>query len=77
MLEKADLPKLRLLPYSNYVGINRDDPLRYYYWPVIGKMYRRRIELCLGECKGGDRGLVLVLHFLTLMKCIKQFMGWI
>jgi len=48
---------LKLLPYRRYAGVNRDDPLRFYYWPVLGKLYRRRIELCLTECTGGARVL--------------------
>ena len=51
------LPKLKLLPYREYAGVDRDDPLRFYFWPIIGKMYRRRVELCLGECTGGRRVL--------------------
>jgi len=50
-------PKLKLLPYGEYAGVNRDDPLRFYFWPIIGKMYRRRIELCLAQCTGGQRVL--------------------
>jgi len=50
-------PKLKLLPYCEYAGVDRNDPLRFYYWPVIGKMFRRRIELCLAECTGGQRVL--------------------
>ncbi len=51
------LPKLKLFAYREYAGVDRDDPLRFYFWPVVGKMYRRRIELCLGECTGGERVL--------------------
>ncbi len=51
------LPKLKLLPYREYAGVDRNDPLRFYFWPIIGKMYRRRIELCLAECTGGQRVL--------------------
>ncbi|MFQ6034627.1 MAG: class I SAM-dependent methyltransferase [Sedimentisphaerales bacterium] len=47
--------KLKLLPYREYSGVDRDDPLRFYFWPIIGKMFRRRIELCLAECTGGQR----------------------
>ena len=54
MAEKTSLPKLKLFPYSEYAGVDKDDPLRFYFWPVIGKMYRRRIELCLGQCTGGQ-----------------------
>lgn len=49
------LPKLKLLPADQYKGVNEKDPIRYYYWPVFGKMYRRRVELALGECSGGER----------------------
>ena len=48
---------LRLLPYRQYVGVNRDDPLRFYYWPVLGAVYRGRVERCLDECRGGARVL--------------------
>jgi len=53
----GDLPKLKLLPYHQYAGVDRNDPLRFYFWPIIGKMYRRRVELCLAKCKGGERVL--------------------
>jgi SAM-dependent methyltransferase len=48
---------LKLLPRSSYVGVNEFDPIRYYYWPVLGPMYRRRVELCLSECHPGGRVL--------------------
>ncbi len=48
-------PRLKLLPKGQYVGVNSDDPIRFYRWPVIGSMYRRRVELCLGECLGGAK----------------------
>lgn len=50
-------PTLKLLPARQYKGVNQKDPIKYYYWPVFGKMYRRRVELALGECRGGDRVL--------------------
>ena len=49
--------KLKILPHGSYKGINTDDPIRFYYLPIFGAMYRRRVELCLGECKGGRRVL--------------------
>jgi SAM-dependent methyltransferase len=55
MPKKSSLPKLKLLPYREYAGVGRNDPLRFYFWPVIGTMYRRRVELCLAECTGGER----------------------
>ena len=48
---------LKLLPRSEYAGVNRDDPIRFYSWPVLGRMYRRRVEMCLAECTGGQRVL--------------------
>jgi ubiquinone/menaquinone biosynthesis C-methylase UbiE len=47
--------RLKLLPFRQYVGIDCNDPLRFYFWPVIGRMYRRRVELCLAQCTGGRR----------------------
>ncbi|MBL8051612.1 MAG: class I SAM-dependent methyltransferase, partial [Anaerolineales bacterium] len=49
--------KLKLLPINQYKGVNDRDPIRYYYWPIFGKMYRKRVELALGECSGGERVL--------------------
>lgn len=53
--------KLELLALDAYRGRGRDDPLRFYYLPVIGALYRRRVELCLEECRGG--GAVLEVGF--------------
>ncbi len=47
--------KLKLLPAEKYKGVNQYDPIKYYYWPVFGKMYRQRVELALSECAGGER----------------------
>ena len=47
--------KLRLLPLSAYKKTDRDDPIRFYFWPIIGQLYRRRVEICLSECRGGER----------------------
>lgn len=50
-------PVLKLLPADTYKGVNQYDPIKYYYWPVFGRMYRRRVELALAECSGGERVL--------------------
>ncbi len=47
--------KLKLLPAEKYKGVNQYDPIKYYYWPIFGKMYRQRVELALNECTGGER----------------------
>lgn len=57
MSENRSVPRLKLLPKSAYPTPEESDPLSFYYWPVLGKMYRRRVELCLGECRGGERVL--------------------
>lgn len=49
--------KLKLLSASQYKGVNQYDPIKYYYWPIFGRMYRQRVELALDECTGGDRVL--------------------
>jgi len=45
--------RLHLLPTDQYVGVLQDDPIRFYHWPVVGRLYRRRVELCLNELSGG------------------------
>lgn len=73
------LPRLKLLPYNQYKGVNADDPIKYYFWPVFGRMYRRRVELCLGECKGGGRvlevGFGTGLAFLNLSEMYAEIYG--
>ena len=49
--------KLKLLPADQYKGVNQYDPIKYYYWPIFGRMYRSRVELALSECTGGERVL--------------------
>jgi ubiquinone/menaquinone biosynthesis C-methylase UbiE len=52
------VPRLRLLPYKSYSRPNhQEDPVRYYYWPLLGRVYRQRVETCLAECRGGQRVL--------------------
>ena len=79
MAKTNSLPKLKLLPYREYAGVDRNDPLRFYFWPSIGKMYRRRVELCLGECTGGEHILEVVFGsggtFLNLSDSYKEIHG--
>jgi ubiquinone/menaquinone biosynthesis C-methylase UbiE len=55
--ETKKLPTLKMLPRGEYAAVNREDPLRFYYWPFLGRLYRRRIEICLAQCTGGKRVL--------------------
>ncbi|MGD0464569.1 MAG: class I SAM-dependent methyltransferase [Tepidisphaeraceae bacterium] len=72
-------PRLKLLRREDYVGVNNDDPIRFYRWPVIGSMYRRRVELCLGECLGGMRileiGFGSGLTFMNLHEMYQEIHG--
>lgn len=73
------LPVLKMLPMQQYRGVNDYDPIRYYYWPVFGRMYRRRVEIALGECKGGQRvleiGFGTGLAFLNLCDMYEEIHG--
>lgn len=71
--------ELELLPYREYVGVDRDDPLRFYFRPVLGKMYRRRIVLSLAQCSGGRRvlevGFGSGVTFLNLSRMYEEIHG--
>lgn len=75
----ARLPKLKMLPVKQYTGVNRNDPIRFYAWPIIGAMYRRRIELCLAELRGGNRilevGFGSGVTFLNLHDLYQEIYG--
>jgi ubiquinone/menaquinone biosynthesis C-methylase UbiE len=79
MVMKHNQPKLTLLPYQSYAGVGQDDPLRFYFWPIVGAMYRRRVELCLAECTGGDRilevGFGSGVTFLNLHEKYREIHG--
>src|SRR5262245_40081021 len=72
--------RLRLLPRNSYKKPNHDsDPVRYYYWPVLGRLYRRRVEMCLAECRGGQRllevGFGSGVTFLNLHQAYDEIHG--
>lgn len=73
------ISSLKLLPYKEYRGVRREYSVIFYYLPVIGKMYRRRVELCLAECTGGDSilevGFGSGLTFLNLNTMYKRIHG--
>lgn len=49
--------RLKMLPHKVYHDLPWNDPLRFYFFPILGKLYRRRVELCLSECRAGQRVL--------------------
>jgi ubiquinone/menaquinone biosynthesis C-methylase UbiE len=79
MSTQTNRPSLKLLPRDEYVGVNSLDPIRFYHWPIFGAMYRRRVELCLGECRGGERileiGFGTGLTFLNLNEMYREIHG--
>jgi ubiquinone/menaquinone biosynthesis C-methylase UbiE len=73
------MKKLKLLPKERYVTLSETDPLIYYYWPIFGQMYRRRVEICLNECRGGERilevGYGSGVTFLNLSEQYEEIYG--
>lgn len=73
------IPSLKMLPISQYAGVNDDDPIRYYNFPIIGSLYRRRVELCLSELTGGDKilevGFGSGVTFINLHEQYKEIYG--
>jgi 2-polyprenyl-3-methyl-5-hydroxy-6-metoxy-1,4-benzoquinol methylase len=52
--------KFRLPPSDSLVPNNEFDPLPYYYRPVIGHIYRRRLKMGLGLIPDGKRRVLEV-----------------
>jgi ubiquinone/menaquinone biosynthesis C-methylase UbiE len=79
MTEPTKPVSLKLLRRDEYVGVNELDPIRFYHWPIFGAMYRRRVELCLGECSGGERileiGFGTGLTFMNLHETYREIHG--
>ncbi len=79
MDKNKEIPTLKLLPKDEYAGVNELDPIKYYYFPIFGKMYRRRVELCLSQCKGGEKileiGFGTGLAFLNLDPIYQEIHG--
>lgn len=71
--------ELIMLPVEEYIGVDRDDPIRQYNKPVFGKLYKRRVELCLEQCKGGERvlevGYGTGVTFFNLAKKYREVYG--
>ena len=73
------ISSLKLLPYKQYRGVRREYSVVFYYLPVFGQMYRRRVELCLAECRGGETilevGFGSGLTFLNLTGLYNKIYG--
>ncbi len=77
--ETEMISPLQLLPYREYRGVRREYSVIFYYLPVFGQMYRRRVELCLAECTGGESilevGFGSGLTFLNLHQLYSKIYG--
>lgn len=73
------MSKLILLPHAGYTGNKNYDPYFLYHYPVIGNLYRKRVELCLDELTGGRRileiGFGAGLTFLNLRESYQEIWG--
>jgi ubiquinone/menaquinone biosynthesis C-methylase UbiE len=74
-----NVSELKFLPRGEYAAVDHHDPLRFYYWPVIGQLYQRRVKMCLNECAGGKRilevGFGSGLTFLNLHDIYDEIYG--
>jgi len=50
---------LRMLAVGDYSWTSDADPIRYYRLPIIGRLYRRRVALCIELLPPGERVLEL------------------
>jgi ubiquinone/menaquinone biosynthesis C-methylase UbiE len=77
--QRKNSNKLKLLPRDQYIDMEEYDPLRFYYWPILGTLFRQRVELCLAECKGGDKvldvGFGSGINFLNLNGMYREIYG--
>jgi SAM-dependent methyltransferase len=71
--------ELKFLSRGEYAAVDPYDPLRFYYWPVVGPLYQRRVQMCLEECTGGKRvlevGFGSGLTFLNLNDLYDEIYG--
>lgn len=71
--------KLNLLPRTSYSMNLGVDPIKYYFWPVLGDLYKKRVEIALNECSGGksvlDVGYGSGVAFLNLSKKYQVIYG--
>lgn len=79
MTKNEQPPKLQMLEKKAYVTLPDTDPLIFYYLPYFGPLYRRRVEMALAHCAGGERilevGYGSGVTFLNLAPKYKEIHG--
>ena len=70
---------LDIFPPEEYTPIDIHDPLKYYFVPGFKNLYRKRMEMCLSECNGGEKilevGFGSGLTFSNLNRMYKKIYG--
>jgi SAM-dependent methyltransferase len=70
---------LEIFPPEEYTPIDIHDPLKYYFVPGFKELYRKRMEMCLAECNGGEKilevGFGSGLTFSNLNRIYHQIFG--
>ena len=71
--------RLLMYPVTEYPGVGKDDPIRFYSRPIFGALYRRRVEMCLADLQGGsdmlEVGFGSGVTFRNLSSKYKQISG--
>jgi ubiquinone/menaquinone biosynthesis C-methylase UbiE len=55
MEHDVDGETLQLPLGREWLSYAEDDPARFYYWPMVRQLYRKRVLMCLKYCRGGER----------------------
>lgn len=70
---------LDIFPPEEYTPIDIHDPLKFYFVPGFRNLYRKRMEMCLAECSGGEQvlevGFGSGLSFSNLNRLYKKIYG--
>ena len=68
-----------MLAPGAYARTGEADPIRYYRWPIIGGLYRRRVARCISLLPAGDRVLEVGygsgVGFLNLASKFRRIVG--
>ena len=80
MKDENAMTRLIMLPSSRHYAANSEsDPLRFYYFPFFGALYRARVEKCLSLLPGGKRilevGFGSGVTFLNLAQLYSEING--
>jgi ubiquinone/menaquinone biosynthesis C-methylase UbiE len=59
--------------------VEGSDPIKYYFYPIIGQFFKKRVRMCLEQCKGGQSilevGFGMGLSFTPLSHLYQEIYG--